>query len=212
MKIKSAQFVASAGNLETCPSGDLPEFAFIGRSNVGKSSLINMLVGKKELAHTSSKPGKTQRIHFFTINHTWNLVDLPGYGYARISKAKRQAFNRDISDYLVRRPHLQHVFLLVDSQIEPQGGDLSFAEWLEKGGISYSIIFTKTDRSADSQVQAHLRQFMEGMAAWKLQPSGNFLCSAKTKEGRARILHWIESQLPRKKKTTKSRLHLDWMK
>ena len=124
MKVDTAQFVISAKDLEACPASSLPEFAFIGRSNVGKSSLINMLAAKKELAHTSSKPGKTQLINFFKINQAWHLVDLPGYGYAKLSKSKQQAFNRDISAYLTERTNLKHIFLLVDSQIEPQGGGL----------------------------------------------------------------------------------------
>ncbi len=214
MKIKSAQFVASAKDLEACPPSRLPEFAFIGRSNVGKSSLINMLAEKKELAYTSSKPGKTRLINFFKINNVWNLVDLPGYGYAKLSRVQQQAFNRDISGYLTSRENLKHVFLLVDSRIKPQGGDLSFAEWLQHCKIQYSIIFTKTDRNSDIKVENHVRQFMEELEAWKLQPTENFLCSAKTGKGRARILHWIESQLPQKKKAKKKGggIHLGWMK
>ena len=212
MKVDTAHFVISATALEACPASSLPEFAFIGRSNVGKSSLINMLAAKKELAHTSSKPGKTQLINFFKINQAWHLVDLPGYGYAKLSKSKQQAFNRDISAYLTERTNLKHIFLLVDSQIEPQGGDLSFAEWLQQCGLSYSIIFTKTDRSSEIQVANHAQRFVEELEAWALQPTEIFYCSAKTKKGRGLLLQWIDRQLPKKpKKKPTNRLNLDWM-
>ena len=213
MKIESAKFIASAKELEACPSSSLPEFAFVGRSNVGKSSLINMLAEQKELAHTSSKPGKTQLINFFKINNAWHLVDLPGYGYAKVSKSKQLDFNRDVSAYLTERENLKHVFVLVDSQIEPQGGDLSFAEWLEYCKIPYSVILTKTDRSSDTKVSNHAEMFEAELEAWDLHPTEIFRCSAKTKKGRGAILQWIDSQLPKKKKKKKGgSINLGWMK
>ena len=212
MKIESAKFIASAKDMEACPPSSLPEFAFVGRSNVGKSSLINMLTEKKELAHTSSKPGKTQLINFFKINDAWHLVDLPGYGYAKVSKSKQMDFNRDVSAYLTERENLKHVFLLVDSQIEPQGGDLAFAEWLQYCEVPYSIILTKTDRSSDSKVSNHAGLFEAELEAWQLKPTGIFRCSSKNKKGRGQILHWIDSQLPKKTKKKKgSSINLSWM-
>ncbi|MAS63717.1 MAG: YihA family ribosome biogenesis GTP-binding protein [Coraliomargarita sp.] len=212
MKIDSAQFVTSAKDLASCLVSDLPEFAFIGRSNVGKSSLINMLAGKKELAHTSSKPGKTQLINFFEINRAWHLVDLPGYGYAKVSKSKQHDFNRDISAYLTERTNLKHIFLLVDSQIDPQGGDLSFAQWLQKCELSYSIIFTKIDRSSSSHVFNHAQCFTKALSDWDLRPTKIFYCSAKISKGRGPLLQWIQQQLPKRSKKNKSGgLNLDWM-
>ncbi len=211
MKIDSAQFVASAKELASCLVSELPEFAFIGRSNVGKSSLINMLAGKKELAHTSSKPGKTQLINFFEINRAWHLVDLPGYGYAKVSKSKQHDFNRDISAYLTERTSLKHIFLLVDSQLDPQGGDLSFAQWLQTCELPYSIIFTKIDRSSSSYVFNHAQCFMKALSDCDLRPTKTFYCSAKTRKGRALLLQWIHQQLKKPKKNKSSGLNLDWM-
>jgi GTP-binding protein len=214
MKIESAELLASARGFDECPPSNFPEFAFIGRSNVGKSSLINALAERKELAHTSSKPGKTQRINFFSVNESWTLVDLPGYGYAKLSKEKQGEFNREVSAYLTERENLKHVMLLVDSQIEPQGGDLSFASWLQECGVLYSIVFTKTDRSSDGKVANHSEQFLAALEAWGLGPTKIFSSSAKTKKGRGQILQWIEQQLPKKKSKKKKgpAINLNWMK
>ena len=212
MKVDSAQFVTSAKDLASCIISDLPEFAFIGRSNVGKSSLINMIAGKIELARTSSKPGKTQLINFFEINRAWYLVDLPGYGYAKVSKSKQYDFNRDISAYLSERNNLKHIFLLVDSQIDPQGGDLSFAQWLQECDLSYSIIFTKIDRSSNSNALNNAQCFLNALSDWDLRPTKSFYCSAKTSKGRGLLLQWIHQQIPRRSKKNKpSGLNLDWM-
>lgn len=212
MKVDSAQFVTSAKDLASCIISELPEFAFIGRSNVGKSSLINMLAGKKELAHTSSKPGKTQLINFFEINRAWHLVDLPGYGYAKVSKSKQRDFNRDISEYLTGRTNLKHILLLIDSQIDPQGGDLSFAQWLQKCELPYSIIFTKIDRSSSSHAINYAQCFTKALFDLDLRPTKTFYCSAKTKKGREPLLQWIHQQLPKRSKKSKSSgLNLDWM-
>jgi GTP-binding protein len=213
MKIESADFVTSCLELSACPSSTLLEFAFVGRSNVGKSSLINMLTSRKELAHTSSKPGKTQCMNYFRINNRWHLVDLPGYGYAKVSKSKKFDFNRYVSAYLTERPNLKQVFLLVDSQLEPQDGDLAFAEWLEQCGVPYSIILTKTDRCSENRVRDHAGRFEAVIKEMNFKPSEIFRCSAKTGKGRGQILSWIDQQLPKaaKKKNKGTRINLGWM-
>ena len=213
MKIESAKLRASAGGFEECPPSNLPEFAFIGRSNVGKSSLINALTERKELAHTSGKPGRTRRINFFSVNESWTLVDLPGYGYAKLSRDKQGDFNREVSAYLTERRNLKQVMLLVDSGIEPQGGDLAFASWLQECGLPYSIVFTKTDRNSESKAASQSGQFLAALEAWGLKPTKVFSSSAKTKKGRGQILHWIEQQLPKKPKKKKGpAINLKWMK
>jgi len=212
MKIDTATLHASALELEDCPVSTLSEFAFVGRSNVGKSSLINMLTGKAGLAHTSGKPGKTRLIHFYRINSAWTLVDLPGYGYAKVSKEKQRDFNVHVSAYLTGRENLKHTFVLVDSRLEPLGGDFAFAEWLQDCRVPYSIIFTKIDRSSDTKVKDHTQLFMDELEAWKLKPTRIFHCSSKTGRGRGQILQWIEQQLPKKKKKKSAPLNLAWMK
>ncbi|WP_269523449.1 ribosome biogenesis GTP-binding protein YihA/YsxC [Coraliomargarita parva] len=215
MKITDIEFLASAFDLESCPATGLPEFAFVGRSNVGKSSLINLLTATKELAHTSSKPGKTQRMNFFRINGGWVLVDLPGYGYAKVSRQQQHEFNVQVSAYLTTRPNLKQVFSLVDSSIEPQGGDLSFMQWMQECGVPYSVVFTKTDRSSDSQVEENMEAFEAALEEWGLAPTGIFHCSAKSGKGRGPILHWIDQQLPKKKSKAKTKgkgVNLGWMK
>ena len=159
MIIKSATFMQSVTDWRKCPSPDLPEYAFIGRSNVGKSSLINMLVNNKNLAKTSSKPGKTQTINHFLINKNWYLVDLPGYGYASISKAMREKWQKMINDYLMKRENLQLVFVLIDSRLEPQKIDLEFIRNLGEKQIPFSLIFTKTDKISAAKVQSHVQKF-----------------------------------------------------
>jgi GTP-binding protein len=213
MKIESATFVGSAIDLEACPDSNMPEFAFVGRSNVGKSSLINMLTNTKQLAKTSGTPGKTKLINLFRINHSWTLVDLPGYGYAKLSKKKQHDFNVHVSGYLTGRENLKHVFLLIDSQLEPLDGDLAFAEWLQGCGLSYSLVFTKTDRSSDTTVKNHAGQFLEKCIDWGLHEVDAYSCSAKTKKGRGPIMAWIERQLPKKVKDKKSpTINVGWMK
>ena len=213
MKIESATFIASAVDLEACPPSSMPEFAFVGRSNVGKSSLINLLTNTKQLAKTSGTPGKTKLINLFRINNSWTLVDLPGYGYAKLSKKKQDDFNIHVSEYLNDRENLKHIFLLVDSQLEPLDGDLAFAEWLQQCELPYSIIFTKTDRSSDTTVKNHAGKFMEECTAWGLKPTKVHYCSAKTKRGRAPIVQWIEGQLPKKKKEKNApTINIGWMK
>jgi GTP-binding protein len=210
MKIATALFRTSALNLDACPPSRLPEFAFVGRSNVGKSSLINMLTGKHELAKTSSVPGKTRLINFFEINQTWSLVDLPGYGYAKLSKAKQDAFNQNVSGYLTGRDNLKHVFALIDSRLEPLDGDLAFIEWLHACKLPVSIIFTKTDKSADSTVENHAKRFLQCLDEWQIQAVRAFTCSAKTRSGRNEVLHFIDTLLPKKTKHPQ-RISLGWM-
>jgi len=213
MKIDTAKLQCSAGGFADCPPSNLPEFAFIGRSNVGKSSLINALTERKELAHTSGQPGKTQRINLFTVNKVWTLVDLPGYGYAKLSREKQGEFNREVSAYLTRRENLKQVMLLVDSRIEPQGGDLAFASWLEDCGVPYSVVFTKIDRASEHKVANHSEQFMAELEVLGLAPTQVFISSAKSKKGRTQILQWIEQQLPKKAKNKKGpTINLNWMK
>ena len=213
MKIQSARFIGCATDLESCPHSILPEFAFVGRSNVGKSSLVNMLAEVKGLAKTSGTPGKTKLINFFRINERWTLVDLPGYGFAKVSKAKQAEFNESVSGFLNGRDNLKQVFALLDSQLEPLDTDLAFIDWLQQCKIPYSIILTKTDRGADSKVTNHENQLIRVLEDYGLRPNEIFKCSAKTKRGRGALLNWIEGQLPKapKKKNGKS-IQLGWMK
>ncbi len=211
MKIETAVFRTSARDLETCPDSRLPEFAFVGRSNVGKSSLINMLTGKKDLAKTSSVPGKTQQINFFELNKSWNLVDLPGYGYARLSKKKQIDFNINVSGYLTGRENLKHVFALVDSRLEPLESDLAFIEWLNKCKIPASVTFTKVDKCSEGLVENHVNQFLKKSDEWNIHLDKVFCCSAKNRSGRKEILRFIEAFLPKKTKV-KNPISLAWMK
>tara|TARA_B100001564_G_scaffold128194_1_gene107042 strand:- start:132 stop:776 length:645 start_codon:yes stop_codon:yes gene_type:complete len=213
MKITSASYAGSAVDLEACPVSNLPEFAFVGRSNVGKSSLVNMLAEVKGLAKISGTPGKTKLINFFRINDRWTLVDLPGYGFAKVSKAQQAVFNEQVSSYLTGRQNLKQVFALLDSQLEPLDTDLAFIDWLQQCKIPYSIIFTKTDRSADTKVISREVQLMRALDDYGLKPNEVFKCSAKTKRGRGAILNWIDVQLPKKPKKKQGKaIQLAWMK
>ena len=192
MIIKSAQFMQSVTDWKKCPAAPLPEYAFIGRSNVGKSSLINMLVRNNKLAKTSSKPGKTQTINHFLINQNWYLVDLPGYGYASISKTMREKWTKMIHDYLLLRENLQVVFVLVDSRLEPQKIDLEFINSLGEDGVPFAIIFTKTDKLSVSKVQGNVQRFKNKLAeTWEEIPF-MMLSSSETGKGRDEILNFIE--------------------
>ena len=192
MIVKSAEYVQSVTDWKKCPSPTLPEYAFIGRSNVGKSSLINMLVRNNKLAKTSSKPGKTQTINHFLINKDWYLVDLPGYGYASISKAMREKWQKMINDYLVYRENLQLVFVLVDSRLEPQKIDIDFINGLGESGVPFSIIFTKTDKLSASKVQGNVQRFKNKlMETWEELPF-MLLTSSETGKGRDEVLQYIE--------------------
>ena len=156
---KKAEFVISNTDYKKCPKPDMPEIAFIGRSNVGKSSLINMLTSRKSLAKTSSRPGKTQLINHFKIDESWYLVDLPGYGYAKTSKKNREAWSKMIEDYLLNRENLQIVFVLVDSRLEPQKLDIEFINWLGENGIPLALAFTKADKQSVNKGQQNIAKF-----------------------------------------------------
>lgn len=193
MDIKSALFVISNTDLEKCPKGSLPEYAFIGRSNVGKSSLINSLCNKKNLAKTSSRPGKTQLINHFLINEKWHLVDLPGYGYARVSKSQKKVFQSFITSYFEKRKQLINAFLLIDIRHEPQPIDLKFMEWLGENQIPFSIVFTKADKlkpKAQDRNIAHYKQEMLASAWEELPPI--FVTSSLHRKGGEEILKYID--------------------
>ena len=195
MKIKSATFTVSAPDLPSCPPPLLPEFAFIGRSNVGKSSLINLLAEKKDLARVSDLPGKTKLINFFTINHAWNLVDLPGYGYAKVARADRLEFNTAVRDYLSHRPGLRCVFALIDSRLPPQEMDLKFVHWLGTHDLPFALIFTKIDKQAAQKTRGTVEEFRKAMAQSTDARPPVFASSATTRSGRSEILAFIEQTL-----------------
>jgi len=192
MKIKSAEFVISNTDVTKCPKEQLPEYAFIGRSNVGKSSLINMLTERKNLAKTSGKPGKTQLINHFKINDNWFLVDLPGYGYAKISKSKRQSFQIFITEYFLQRPQLICSFVLVDVRHEPQKIDVDFMRFLGENQIPFCIIFTKSDKVKGSILHKNLLTYKtELLKTWEVMPP-HFVTSATHKNGRKELLDYID--------------------
>ncbi len=193
MKITSAEFVMSNSSVAKCPKEALPEYAFIGRSNVGKSSLINMLVNQKSLAKTSGRPGKTQLINHFKINKNWFLVDLPGYGYARVSKKDKKTFQKYITEYFQKRKQLVCAFVLVDIRHEPQPIDLEFMEWLGTNGVPFAIIFTKADKlkpgATDRQVQNYIQVLLD--TAWEESPT-YFITSSTHRLGKEALLDYIE--------------------
>lgn len=193
MKIKTAVFELSAPNLQACPASALPEFAFIGRSNVGKSSLINLLVARKDLAKVSATPGKTQLINFFRINDAWKIVDLPGYGYANVDRSTRADFNEAVADYLEERSSLRGVFVLIDSRLPPQRIDLDFLRWLSDAAVPHVLVFTKSDKQSAQKTQISITQFTASLKAWRATPPKIFTSSIKTKAGRSEILAFIET-------------------
>ena len=194
MQIRSANFVISNTEVAKCPKNNLPEYAFIGRSNVGKSSLINALCNTKKLAKTSSRPGKTQLINHFLINNHWHLVDLPGYGYARVSKTKKKIFQKFITNYFKERKQLINAFVLVDIRHEPQNVDLEFMEWLGKNHIPFSIVFTKSDKIKPEvikrNVEAYKTTLIEGL--WEEAPP-IFVTSSTKRIGSEQLLGYIHS-------------------
>lgn len=195
MKIKSAEFEVSAPDLSSCPKWALPEFAFIGRSNVGKSSLINLLTERRELAMVSDAPGKTKLINFFIINGAWCLVDLPGYGHAAVSHRRRLEFNEAVADFLSSRRNLRCVFVLIDSRLPPQPIDIEFLRWLENCKVRFALIFTKTDKQSASQGHANIEVFKKAMGQWRPDLPEIFASSSKTRAGRSDILDCIEATL-----------------
>lgn len=193
MQIKSAEFVISNTDYKKCPDRPLPEFAFIGRSNVGKSSLINMLTGRKGLAMTSSTPGKTLLINHFLINDAWYLVDLPGYGYAKRGKEAMARLKRIIWDYIEGRENLTSLFVLIDSRIPPQAIDLEFINRLGEAGVPFSIIFTKADKLSVGKAKANVNAYMNKLGEqWEELPPV-FISSSENKTGRMEILDYIDS-------------------
>ena len=192
MKISSAEFVMSNSNVVKCPNEPLPEYAFIGRSNVGKSSLINMLMERKSLAKTSGRPGKTQLINHFKVNGNWFLVDLPGYGYARVSKKDKKVFQKYITEYFEKREQLVCGFVLVDIRHDPQPVDLEFMEWLGTHQIPFAIIFTKADKlkpnAIEKQTKAYLKKLLDGL--WEEAPL-HFVTSSTSRAGREELFDFI---------------------
>ena len=192
MIIRSATFTGSFVLEENCPSEGFPEFAFIGRSNVGKSSLINMLCSKKDLVKISKTPGKTQTLNFFLINQQWYFVDLPGYGYAKVSRALRKKWEVMIQEYLTGRKPLLCVFVLIDARLKPQSPDLEFVNRLGEWQIPFALVFTKSDKAGKLETMQHLRLFHEAMKErWEKLPE-TFITSAEKKTGREELLYFME--------------------
>lgn len=195
MKILSAAFETSASQLRSCPSRPLPEFALIGRSNVGKSSMINLLTHRKELARTSNTPGKTQLINFFVVNEAWRLVDLPGYGYAKVGHQQRLDFQATVAEFLSEREYLRRVFVLIDSRLPPQPVDIEFIRWLEGVGRPFALVFTKMDKHSATQGRASVERFKQCMREWRTELPPLLQTSAETGAGRSELLAQIGEDL-----------------
>lgn len=193
MKIKNVNFVKSSQNAEQCPPPNFPEFAFVGRSNVGKSSLINMLTNKKSLAKVSSVPGKTQLINHFLVNEDWFLVDLPGYGWAKVGQSMREKWEQNINEYLILRENLFCVFVLVDARHEPQKNDMAFMEWLADNEIPFMVVFTKIDKLSKNKVQSTIAKYRKIMKKrWEELPQ--FLQTSSANEsGKKELLDTINT-------------------
>ena len=195
MEIKQAEFVSSVVDVGKCPAPNKPEFAFIGRSNVGKSSLLNMLTNRKNLAKTSNTPGKTQTINHFIINDSWYLVDLPGYGFARVSKEKREGFGKIIENYVLKRENLHCLFVLVDARLEPQKVDLDFIQWSGENEIPLALIFTKADKLTRNQLNRSVAMYKSTLSrTWEELPP-MLVTSSVEKTGRDDVLLFIEKAL-----------------
>ncbi len=192
MEIKEARFIVSNTDVKKCPKPDRPEYAFIGRSNVGKSTLINMLTNKKSLAKTSGKPGKTQLINHFLINEEWYLVDLPGYGYAKVPKKEREKWEKFLRKYILQRENLYCLFVLVDIRHNPQASDLEFMEWLGISGVPFVILFTKADKLKPEEQEINLEKYKAKLLeTWETMPEF-FVTSSATGDGKEKILDFIE--------------------
>ncbi|HON69768.1 MAG: ribosome biogenesis GTP-binding protein YihA/YsxC [Tenuifilum sp.] len=193
MVIRTAKFVASYPSVQKCPKTDLPEYAFIGRSNVGKSSLINMLTCTKALAKVSQTPGKTQLINYYLINDSWHLVDLPGYGYAKVSKGEREKFSDIVLNYILKRENMHLLFVLIDSRLEPQDIDIQFINWLGVNQVPFALVFTKTDKVSsmvlEQNIELHKKVLHE---SWEELPP-IFTTSCVTRTGREDVLNYIDS-------------------
>ena len=193
MEISSAEFVISNTDVKKCPAGIFPEYAFIGRSNVGKSSLINMLTNRKGLAMTSATPGKTMLINHFLINKNWYIVDLPGYGYARRGQKGKDQIRTIIEDYILEREQMTNLFVLIDSRLEPQKIDLEFMEWLGENGIPFAIIFTKADKLKGGRLKMNINSYLRELRKqWEELPP-YFISSSEDRTGRKEILDYIEN-------------------
>lgn len=195
MKITSVSFDLSAPNLESCPNDDLAEFAFTGRSNVGKSSLLNMLTGKKNEAKISATPGKTRLMNFFTINESWRLVDLPGYGYAKVPRANQETFSDSVADYIVNRTNLFCIFALIDSRHAPQQIDLEFIHWLAINAVTFVLVFTKTDKLKAKPLQKNIELFKQSISMWCQPLPEIFTCSSETSSGLSELHEFIQKAL-----------------
>jgi len=195
MDIKSSEFISSAPNISSCPQLKLAEFAFIGRSNVGKSSLINMLTNRKSLAKVSQTPGKTRLINHFKINDTWYLVDLPGYGFARISKDEKVRLEKLIYSYFLKRKNLKHTFLLVDSRLDPQSNDITFMTWLALHHIGFTLLYTKSDKLSKTRLEKNMNNYRKILIEFNPNPGEIIPTSIITHTGKEEILETIKSFL-----------------
>lgn len=192
MIIKTAEFVKSSQKWQDCPEGNLPEYAFIGRSNVGKSSLINAMLGRRDLAKTSQTPGKTQLINHFLVNEEWYLTDLPGYGYAKVSKSIRKDFEKLITNYILNRNNLVNLFVLIDVRHTPQKIDLEFMQWCGESGVPFSIVFTKADKLKPNAAKKNVEIYQNELYKFWEELPQIFVTSAEKKEGCDAILEFIE--------------------
>jgi GTP-binding protein len=195
VQIHSATFLLSAPDLGTCPDSPLPEFAFIGRSNVGKSSIINMLTNRKDLAKVSATPGKTKLLNYFAINNAWHLVDLPGYGYARVAQRDRREFSKSVAEYLSGRENLRTTFVLIDSRLAPQAIDLEFLSWISGQGIPFVLVFTKADKLKPRQIEQNTDIFRQALLDACGAAPLSFVSSSKDRVGRTEILAHISEEL-----------------
>jgi GTP-binding protein len=188
---RQAAFTVSASGIDNCPREKFPEYAFVGRSNVGKSSLINLLAGFKNMARTSSAPGKTRLINFYEFDSSWYLVDLPGYGYARTAKTKRTDWDHMVQNYLLKRKSLMYTFVLIDARLEPQKNDLKLLDWIGEHGVPFCIVFTKADKISKNQVQSSIARFKKALnEKWEELPP-IFITSSLSGQGKSEILNFI---------------------
>ena len=190
-QIHNAEFLISAPELKSCPKGDKAEYAFIGRSNVGKSSLINMLTNRRNLAKTSSTPGKTQLVNYFLINNAWYLVDLPGYGWAKVGKKQKKLWSENVRKYLLGRESLTTVFILIDIRLKPQEIDTEFINWAGENGIPMAIVFTKADKLSKSKLAGSVNHFKNHLKTFWEELPPFFISSSETRHGKEEILEYI---------------------